>query len=91
MTATIDLKTIDLKKLREGLGISQYRVAKRMSTSPSNVARIEKRGDMLVSTLFAYMSALHAEVLLRLTPTADGTADVSVSAQPKDGNDGDQG
>ena len=44
------LLAMDLAELRESLEITQEELASRLSISQSNVSRLERRRDMLVST-----------------------------------------
>lgn len=45
------LLAMDLAELRENLDVTQEELASRLRISQSNVSRLEKRRDMLVSTL----------------------------------------
>lgn len=51
-----------LGALRQALGLTQVELAKRLEVTQGNVAQIEKRGDLLVSTLASYLHAIGGEV-----------------------------
>ena len=51
-----------LAALRHALGLTQVELAKRLDVTQGNVAQIEKRGDLLVSTLASYMHAVGGDV-----------------------------
>lgn len=51
-----------LGALRQALGLTQVELAKRLEVTQGNVAQIEKRGDLLVSTLASYLHAVGGEV-----------------------------
>ena len=47
-----------LQALRKELEITQEHVAERMSIRQANVSKVEKRSDMLISTLRNYLEAM---------------------------------
>jgi DNA-binding XRE family transcriptional regulator len=51
-----------LGALRQALGLTQVELAKRLEVTQGNVAQIEKRGDLLVSTLASYLRAVGGEI-----------------------------
>jgi len=53
---------IDLATLRQALKLSQQQLAKKMRVNQPEVAKIEKRADMLLSTLGAVLRAMGAEL-----------------------------
>lgn len=53
-----------LRDVRKAMGKTQAAVAKSLNIKQENVARIEQRGDMLLSTLRSYVKALGGEVSL---------------------------
>lgn len=53
-----------LAALRKALGITQADVAERLGASQSEVSRIERRDDVLVSTLRGFVTALGADLEL---------------------------
>lgn len=56
--------TATLAALRKALHMTQADVAKRLGASQSEVSRIERRDDVLVSTLRAFVTGLGAELEL---------------------------
>lgn len=62
---------ISLKALREGEGLTQVEVAARMGKSQGEISKIEARcdvGNLLLSTLRAYVRALGGELELSVRP-----------------------
>lgn len=53
-----------LRDVRKAMGKTQAAVAKQLGIKQENVARIEQRGDMLLSTLRGYVRALGGDVRL---------------------------
>lgn len=53
-----------LRDVRKAMGKTQAAVAAKLGIKQENVARIEKRGDMLLSTLRSYVQALGGDVHL---------------------------
>src|ERR1700693_3578598 len=53
---------IDLAQLRQALQLSQQQLAKKMRVNQPEVAKIEKRTDMLLSTLAGVLRAMGAEL-----------------------------
>jgi transcriptional regulator with XRE-family HTH domain len=51
-------------KLRKARKLTQVQVAKRLGIAQENVSRIEKRSDMLVSTLRGYVQAMGGDLRL---------------------------
>ncbi len=51
-----------LAALRHALGLTQVELARRLEVTQGNVAQIEKRGDLLVSTLASYLHAVGGDV-----------------------------
>lgn len=62
---------LPLRTIREGAGKTQAQVARVLETDQGEVSRIERRSDMLLSTLRKYAAALGAtcEVTLVFTKT----------------------
>jgi len=58
------LLAMDLAELRERLELTQEEVASRLQISQSNVSRLERRRDMLVSTLRDVVEAFGGELRL---------------------------
>ena len=63
-TAAVSLAAMELAEIRGGLAVTQKELAARLSISQSNVSRLERRGDMLVSTLSVVVEALGGELQL---------------------------
>ncbi len=59
------LAVLRLAELREHVGVTQEEMAGRLSVAQSSISRMERRDDMLVSTLRDAIAALGGE--LRLT------------------------
>ena len=53
---------IDLAELRQALKLSQHQLAKKLRVNQPEVAKIEKRADMLLSTLGGVLRAMGAEL-----------------------------
>ena len=51
-----------LAALRHALGLTQVELARRLEVTQGNVAQIEKRSDLLVSTLASYLHAVGGDV-----------------------------
>ena len=51
-----------LAAVRHAFDLTQTELAARLGVSQANVAKIEKRSDLLVSTLRSYLAALGGEV-----------------------------
>jgi transcriptional regulator with XRE-family HTH domain len=58
------LMALDLSELRGRLEVTQEELAERLQISQSNVSRLEKRRDMLVSTLREVVEAFGGELHL---------------------------
>ncbi|HEX6849853.1 MAG TPA: XRE family transcriptional regulator [Candidatus Polarisedimenticolaceae bacterium] len=55
-------RQMPLHELRAARELSQQSLAARLRTDQSNVSRIERRADMYVSTLRAYIEAMGGEL-----------------------------
>ena len=55
-------RKLPLRVLREGVEKTQVEVANAMGMDQSEVSRVEQRGDMKLSTLRRYASALEADL-----------------------------
>jgi transcriptional regulator with XRE-family HTH domain len=69
------LLAMDLAELRENLDLTQEEVAARLQISQSNVSRLEKRRDMLVSTLREVVEAFGGELHL-VAEFPDGSVEI---------------
>jgi DNA-binding XRE family transcriptional regulator len=65
--------SMTLAMVRHAAGLTQTELAQSLQVTQAAVARTEKRGDMLLSTLCAYLEAAgaHARIVVQL---ADGTS-----------------
>jgi DNA-binding Xre family transcriptional regulator len=70
-------ETVSLAQARIRLGLTQREVAERMGISQSDVSKLERRTDVRVSTLRAYMEALGTTLDL-IVQTGDGDGGVSL-------------
>ena len=53
-----------LQDLRKAFGLTQTRMAKKLNVGQDTVSRVEKRADMLLSTLSGYVEAMGGELNL---------------------------
>lgn len=53
-----------LQDLRKALGLTQEQMAKQLNIGQDSVSRVERRVDMLLSTLRAYVEAMGGELNL---------------------------
>ena len=53
-----------LQELRQALLLTQEKVAKLLSIDQANVSRLEKRSDLMLSTLREYVAAMGGELQL---------------------------
>ena len=52
---------IELSAVRREAGVTQAEMAARLDTTQSSVSQLERRGDVLLSTLSEYLNALGAK------------------------------
>ena len=55
-----------LADLRKDLGLTQEMIALRQGVKQVNISRLEKRNDMLISTLHKYIEALGCELEINI-------------------------
>lgn len=55
-------RAMDLAELRRALALSQQQLAKKLGVNQPEIAKIEKRTDMLLSTLGAVLRAMGADL-----------------------------
>ena len=77
---------MSLGALRQALGLTQVELARRLEVTQGNVAQIEKRGDLLVSTLASYLHAIGGEVRIVVQFPGSHAIEVELDALA-DGND----
>jgi transcriptional regulator with XRE-family HTH domain len=70
---------IDLAAIRRATGLTQTELVAKLGVGQAQISKIERQGDMLISTLASYLRALgvHASLLVELgehTVTYDLTA-----------------
>jgi transcriptional regulator with XRE-family HTH domain len=70
---------IDLAAIRRATGLTQTELAAKLGVGQAAVSKIERQGDMLISTLASYLAALrvHASLVVEVgqqTVTYDLTA-----------------
>ena len=61
-----------LAALRKDLGITQEDIARHQGIKQVNISNLEKRHDMLISTLQRYVEALGGELEIRIRIPPDG-------------------
>ncbi|WP_155768806.1 helix-turn-helix domain-containing protein [Burkholderia diffusa] len=77
------LREIRLAEARQLVGLSQKDVAAALSVNQPAVAKLEKRGDMLVSTAREYVAALGGSLrLVAQLPQSTGEPQSTVEPQP---------
>ena len=69
-----------LAALRHALGLTQVELARRLEVTQGNVAQIEKRGDLLVSTLASYLHAVGGDVRIVVQFPGGHAIEVEVDA-----------
>jgi transcriptional regulator with XRE-family HTH domain len=55
-------RVMDLAELRRALALSQQQLAKKLRVNQPEIAKIESRADMLLSTLSAVLRAMGADL-----------------------------
>ena len=58
---------IELSEIRHEAGVTQAEMAARLSTTQGSVSQLERRGDVLLSTLSEYLTALGAQARITVT------------------------
>ena len=87
-TEELQAEYLTLQELRKTAGLTQARVSKGLNMPQSNVSRLEKSADMLLSTLRGYVEAvggkLHLTVELPNKPPIklSGLGDLMEEPQP---------
>jgi transcriptional regulator with XRE-family HTH domain len=69
------LLAMDLAELRGSLGLTQEEIAERLDLAQSNVSRLERRDDMLVSTLRQVVEAYGGRLRL-IAEFPEGTVEI---------------
>jgi transcriptional regulator with XRE-family HTH domain len=58
---------IELAEIRHEAGVTQAEMAARLRTTQGSVSQLERRGDVLLSTLSEYLNALGAEARITVS------------------------
>jgi transcriptional regulator with XRE-family HTH domain len=58
---------IELAEIRREAGVTQAEMAARLRTTQGSVSQLERRGDVLLSTLSEYLNALGAEARITVS------------------------
>jgi transcriptional regulator with XRE-family HTH domain len=58
---------IELTQIRREAGVTQAEMAARLDITQGSVSQLERRGDVLLSTLSQYLAALGAEARITVT------------------------
>lgn len=65
-----ELLEMDLRSLREAIGLTQEELAHRIAVTQSQLSKLERRPDHRISTLRRYVAALGGK--LEVTAVVDG-------------------
>ena len=84
-TATLIEEELTLRDLRQAQRLTQERMAELMGVEQENVSRLERRADLLLSTLSSYVAAMGGKLRLVAEfpgrePIAIGLADIAGKA-----------
>lgn len=63
-TALIEEEELTLRDLRQAQHLTQERMAELMGVEQENVSRLERRADLLLSTLSSYVAAMGGKLRL---------------------------
>ncbi|MGV0838484.1 helix-turn-helix domain-containing protein [Mycolicibacterium thermoresistibile] len=58
---------VELSEIRRAAGVTQAEMAARLSTTQGSVSQLERRDDVLLSTLSDYLRALGAHARITVT------------------------
>jgi transcriptional regulator with XRE-family HTH domain len=58
---------IELSRIRREAGVTQAEMAARLDITQGSVSQLERRGDVLLSTLSEYLAALGAEARITVS------------------------
>ena len=64
MAQQLEVEYLTLQELRQAAGLTQHQVSVELDMPQSNVSRLEKRSDMLLSTLRKYVEAVGGKLNL---------------------------
>jgi len=63
-TAALEVEYLTLQELRKKAGLTQARLSEGLEMPQSNLSRLEKNSDMLLSTLRSYVEAIGGRLSL---------------------------
>ena len=81
--AEITSRQATLRRLREARALTQSTVAEILDMDQSEVSRLERRSDMLLSTLKRFVEATGGEMHIVVSYPAGGPVELLVSDPPK--------
>jgi DNA-binding XRE family transcriptional regulator len=84
-TATLIEEELTLRDLRQAQRLTQERMAELMGVEQENVSRLERRADLLLSTLSSYVAAMGGK--LRLVAEFPDRHPVAIALADITGND----
>jgi DNA-binding XRE family transcriptional regulator len=90
MTAELIAEERSLRDLRKALALTQEHVAEALGVGQESVSRLEKRSDLLLSTLRNYVKAMGGELRLvaefpnRPPVLLKGLSSIEAAVKPKD-------
>ena len=70
---------IDLAAIRRATGLTQTELAANLGVGQAQISKIERQGDMLISTLASYLTALGADAKI-LVEVGDQTLTYDLTA-----------
>src|SRR5271165_2907439 len=87
-TAELVEEELTLRDLRQAQHLTQERMAVLMGVEQENVSRLERRADLLLSTLSSYVAAMGGKLRLiaefpNRNPVAIALADITGEAPPR--------
>src|SRR6202167_779918 len=87
-TAELVEEELTLRDLRQAQHLTQERMAELMGVEQENVSRLERRADLLLSTLSSYVAAMGGKLRLiaefpNRHPVTIALADITGEAPPK--------
>ena len=74
---------IDLAAIRRATGLTQTQLAANLHVGQAQVSKIERQGDMLISTLASYLTALGVDAQL-VVEVGDQTVTYGLTAERRE-------
>ena len=71
-----------MSEIRREAGVTQAEMATRLRTTQGSVSQLERRGDVLLSTLSEYLNALGAQARITVT-IAERTFDCDLTGNKR--------